>query len=57
VTKGSTSVTVAVIDIDYNHPDHIRTSGLTRTKFPPPFGRLTDVNGDLLITFYDLNDP
>jgi subtilisin family serine protease len=60
VTRGSTGVTVAVVDtgIDYNHPDLYQNIWLNQAEIPPSrMKNLTDVDGDGKITFRDLNDP
>jgi subtilisin family serine protease len=63
-TVGSTKVTIAVVDtgIDYNHPDlykniwvnqgEIPTANKTAIKADPTW----DIDGDGLITLWDLND-
>ena len=60
VTTGSNKVTVADIDtgIDYNHPDLYQNIWINQAEIPPtPGANLTDVDGDGLITFCDLNNP
>jgi subtilisin family serine protease len=70
-STGSTAVTIADIDsgMDYNHPDLYLNVWLNQPEIPTlapspsnPTGHtrranLTDVDGDGLITFYDLNNP
>jgi subtilisin family serine protease len=60
ITTGSTHVTVADIDtgIDYNHPDLHNNIWINQAEIPASrLQNLTDVDGDGLITFYDLNNP
>ena len=60
VTTGTTGVTVAVIDtgVDYNHPDLYENIWINQAEIPASRrANLTDVDGDGLITFYDLNNP
>jgi subtilisin family serine protease len=59
-TTGSTRVTVADIDtgIDYNHPDLYENIWINQAEIPASrLQNLVDVDGDGLITFYDLNNP
>src|SRR5262249_33643162 len=60
VTKGSTKTVVAVIDtgIDYRHPDLYQNIWINQGEIPAAIrARLTDVDGDGIITFRDLNNP
>jgi subtilisin family serine protease len=60
VTTGSTGVTVADIDtgMDYNHADLYENVWINQLEIPKSrMKNLTDVDGDGLITFYDLNNP
>src|SRR5204862_4969343 len=60
VTTGSTKKIVAVIDtgVDYNHPDLYENIWINQGEIPQSRkDNLTDIDGDGLITFYDLNDP
>jgi subtilisin family serine protease/subtilisin-like proprotein convertase family protein len=60
VTTGSTKNLVAVLDtgIDYNHPDLYQNIWINQAEIPlSRLKNLTDVDGDGLITFRDLNDP
>src|SRR5205085_7732371 len=60
VTTGSTTVPIAVIDtgIDYKHPDLYQNIWINQAEIPPSrLKNLVDVDGDGLITFYDLNNP
>jgi subtilisin family serine protease len=60
VTTGSTAVTIADVDtgIDYNHPDLYLNVWINQKEIPlSRMKNLTDVDGDGLITFYDLNNP
>src|SRR3954453_19351014 len=57
-TKGSVAVTVADIDtgLDYTHPDLYENVWINQAEIPAKVRRrLTDTDGDGLITFYDLN--
>ena len=59
VTRGSTKTIVSVMDtgIDYTHPDLYLNIWLNQGEIPPAIrARLTDTDGDGLITFRDLND-
>src|SRR5262249_46135910 len=60
VTTGGTGVVVAVIDtgMDYNHPDLYLNAYLNQAEIPATrLANLTDVDGDGLITYWDLKDP
>ncbi|HZT80947.1 MAG TPA: S8 family peptidase, partial [Gemmataceae bacterium] len=60
VTTGSTKVIVADIDtgVDYNHPDLYKNVWINQAEIPSAVkARLTDIDGDGLITFWDLNNP
>ncbi len=60
VSTGSTKTVVAVIDtgVDYNHPDLYENIWINQGEIPASRkANFTDVDGDGLITFYDLNDP
>ena len=60
LTIGSTEVTVAVIDtgVDYLHPDLYLNIWINQQEIPPAIRLLlTDIDGDELVTFWDLNDP
>jgi subtilisin family serine protease/subtilisin-like proprotein convertase family protein len=57
---GGTNKVVAVIDtgIDYTHPDLYRNIWINQQEIPlSRLRNLTDVDGDGLITFWDLNNP
>jgi subtilisin family serine protease len=59
-TTGSTRTTVGVIDtgIDYNHQDLYDNIWINQAEIPASRkANLRDVDGDGLITFYDLNNP
>jgi subtilisin family serine protease len=59
-TTGSTKVTIADIDtgVDYDHPDLYQNIWINQAEIPPSrLQNLVDVDGDGLITFYDLNNP
>src|SRR5207302_7479082 len=59
-TTGSTRTTVGVIDtgIDYNHEDLYDNIWINQAEIPlSRRANLRDVDGDGLITFYDLNNP
>ncbi|HTK76938.1 MAG TPA: S8 family serine peptidase [Gemmataceae bacterium] len=58
LTTGSLKTVVAVIDtgIDYDHPDLYRNIWINQAEIPPAVRTvLSDVDGDGLITFADLN--
>src|SRR5258708_1654667 len=60
VTSGSAKTVVAVIDtgVDYNHPDLYQNIWINQQEIPlSRLRNLTDVDGDGLITFHDLNNP
>jgi subtilisin family serine protease len=60
VSTGSTKTTVGVLDtgVDYNHPDLYENIWINQKEIPASrLKNLIDVDGDGLITFYDLNDP
>src|SRR5262249_17837452 len=60
VTTGSTRTTVAMVDtgIDYNHVDLYQNIWVNQAEIPASrMANLVDIDGDGLITFYDLNDP
>src|SRR5262249_35019393 len=62
VTTGTTALPIAHIDTgaDYNHPDLYLNVWINQAEIPlSRLTNLTDVDGDGLITFYDLNyqDP
>ncbi|MEX0713653.1 MAG: S8 family peptidase, partial [Pirellulales bacterium] len=60
VTTGSTRTVVALIDsgVGYNHLDLYKNIWVNQGEIPASRrANLTDVDGDGLITFWDLNDP
>lgn len=60
VTVGSKRLPVAVMDsgIDYTHPDLYLNIWINQGEIPATRrAKLTDVDGDRTITFYDLNNP
>ncbi|MBI1914781.1 MAG: S8 family serine peptidase [Planctomycetes bacterium] len=60
VTTGSTKNVVAVIDtgIDYRHVDLYQNIWINQGEVPATIrSKLTDIDGDGLITFRDLNNP
>jgi subtilisin family serine protease len=59
-STGSNQVIVATVDtgINYNHPDLVNNVWLNQADIPSTvLPNLTDLNGDGLITFSDLNNP
>jgi subtilisin family serine protease len=60
VSASSAKVIVADIDtgIDYTHPDLYKNVWINQGEIPASrFANLVDLDGDELITFWDLNDP
>ncbi|MGE3819523.1 MAG: S8 family serine peptidase [Isosphaeraceae bacterium] len=59
-TVGSTNVAVASIDtgVNYNHPDLYKNIWINQSEIPTSrLPNLVDLDGDGLITFWDLNEP
>jgi subtilisin family serine protease len=60
VTTGSPTTVIAIIDtgIDYNHPDLFENVWINQAEIPKSrLKNLKDVDGDGIISFWDLNNP
>ena len=60
LTRGSATTVVGDIDtgIDYNHPDLYGNVWINQAEIPADRrAHLADLDGDGIISFYDLNDP
>jgi subtilisin family serine protease len=59
-TTGSPATVIAIVDtgIDYNHPDLYENVWINQKEIPPSrLKNLTDVDGDGILSFWDLNNP